>query len=329
MPCQLPLSREAAISYWGLGRYFGEPVPQNKSGHLLGHVCDLGLDPSNPNHRIYATSAAQPFHTDSADIVALLCLREAMEGGDPMGPCRSPNSALPSDNGDCPSKHWSLSRTPANASHAESPGLSSWCSSVSIYNHMLQHRRDLLEVLMSDFCVDRKGEIPPGKGPFYRMPVVHMHEGLVSIIYARGFIEVRSGPDTTTAATDKRAEAHDGLRPAGCTAPRLRPRAYAPSGPAARRGTPSPVLGGQPHIRQPPLLHPAAASHHAALAAAPCRSRPSTWLTTSRAQMSYGSTFNFSLVTSRSSTTIRSCMLDLPSGTGRTVGRNATSFDCG
>jgi len=50
-------------------------------GHLLGHVCDMGLDPNNPNHRVYATSAAQPFHTDSVDIVGLLCLREAMEGG--------------------------------------------------------------------------------------------------------------------------------------------------------------------------------------------------------------------------------------------------------
>ncbi len=52
-----------------------------RQGHLLGHVYDMGLDRTNPNHRVYATSAAQPFHTDSVDIVGLLCLREAMEGG--------------------------------------------------------------------------------------------------------------------------------------------------------------------------------------------------------------------------------------------------------
>eukprot|EP00873_Tetraselmis_striata_P037250 jgi/Tetstr1/457514/TSEL_044095.t1 len=160
--------RAAANAYWGIGRYFGEPVPQNKSGHLLGHVCDLGLDASNPNHRVYATSAAQPFHTDSADIVGLLCLREAMEGG-----------------------------------------LSSWCSSVSIYNEMLRRRPDLVHELMSDWYVDRKGEIPPGKGPYYRMPVFHMHEGVLSVIYARGFIQAAQRHSDVPRLTPQQVEALD------------------------------------------------------------------------------------------------------------------------
>jgi hypothetical protein len=42
---------------------------------------DIGQDPSNPLTRLYATHAAQPFHNDSADIVTLLCLRNAKSGG--------------------------------------------------------------------------------------------------------------------------------------------------------------------------------------------------------------------------------------------------------
>lgn len=42
---------------------------------------DLDLDPSSPDVRLYATRAAQPYHTDSCDLVALLCLRTAFQGG--------------------------------------------------------------------------------------------------------------------------------------------------------------------------------------------------------------------------------------------------------
>jgi hypothetical protein len=34
--------------------------------------------------RIYQTSERQTFHTDSSDVVGLLCIREAMEGGDSL-----------------------------------------------------------------------------------------------------------------------------------------------------------------------------------------------------------------------------------------------------
>jgi hypothetical protein len=29
---------QAALAYWGIGTYWGNPVRQNKKGHLLGHV---------------------------------------------------------------------------------------------------------------------------------------------------------------------------------------------------------------------------------------------------------------------------------------------------
>lgn len=66
---------------WGLGRYLGRPVPQNADGHMLGHVRDTGRSLTDPAARGYQTRAALPFHTDGADLVALLSLRAARSGG--------------------------------------------------------------------------------------------------------------------------------------------------------------------------------------------------------------------------------------------------------
>ena len=81
----LPVGRysieQAATIYWGLGAYFGTPVSQNGKGHLLGHVLDLGFEPDDPKVRIYQTTDRQYFHSDSCDIVGLLCLKTARKGG--------------------------------------------------------------------------------------------------------------------------------------------------------------------------------------------------------------------------------------------------------
>lgn len=74
----------AATIFCGIGAHLGSARSQNAAGHILGHVRNIGLDPNDPNARIYQTSARQSFHTDSADVVGLLCLREAMEGGDSL-----------------------------------------------------------------------------------------------------------------------------------------------------------------------------------------------------------------------------------------------------
>jgi hypothetical protein len=72
---------ESATAYWGIGTYFGNARSQNAKGHVLGHVRDLGLSSKDPNVRIYQTTERQNFHTDSCDIVALLCLKTAKTGG--------------------------------------------------------------------------------------------------------------------------------------------------------------------------------------------------------------------------------------------------------
>ncbi|MEN9418914.1 MAG: hypothetical protein RI988_2534 [Pseudomonadota bacterium] len=82
LPVQHWPLRLSAAAFYGLGLHLGHPVSQNAAGHVLGHVKDLGLRSDDPAVRIYQTAERQTFHTDSCDIVALLCLQTAREGGD-------------------------------------------------------------------------------------------------------------------------------------------------------------------------------------------------------------------------------------------------------
>lgn len=154
------LNREEIIrAYAGVGAWFGTAVSQNGLGHLVGHVKDIGNDPTDPATRIYTTSYRQPFHTDSCDIVGLLCLQPARSGG---------QSAI--------------------------------ASSTAIYLHMREHTPELADQLKIPYTYDRKGEVPAGKQATYPMPVVHEHNGVINVIYARDFIDAAMArfPDQVT-----------------------------------------------------------------------------------------------------------------------------------
>jgi hypothetical protein len=74
--------REAATAYFGIGSHLGNARSQNAKGHVLGHVRDLGRNAaSDPTARVYQTRERQTYHTDSCDVVGLLCLRTAKSGG--------------------------------------------------------------------------------------------------------------------------------------------------------------------------------------------------------------------------------------------------------
>jgi len=81
LPVDTWTRREAAIAFLVIGVQLGALRMQNAAGHLLGHVKDLGRSSDDPNTRIYQTRERQTFHTDSCDIVGLLCLRTAKSGG--------------------------------------------------------------------------------------------------------------------------------------------------------------------------------------------------------------------------------------------------------
>jgi hypothetical protein len=147
--------RLSAVAFLGLGLHWGSLRSQNSQGHLLGHVKDVGLSSQDPNVRIYQTSERQNYHTDSSDLVGLLCLQPARSGG-----------------------------------------LSSLVSSVTIYNEMRKRRPDLARVLFEPIETDRRGEVPPGKKPFFSIPVFNWHQDLLTTIYHRAYIEsARRFPD--------------------------------------------------------------------------------------------------------------------------------------
>lgn len=74
--------QEIAAAYLGIGSYLGSFRSQNAKGHLLGHVQDIGADITQPNVRYYQTNKALEYHTDSCDIVGLMCLKTSRSGGE-------------------------------------------------------------------------------------------------------------------------------------------------------------------------------------------------------------------------------------------------------
>jgi hypothetical protein len=81
LPVQRWTRRKAAIAFLAIGVHLGNLRMQNAAGHLLGHVKDLGRSSDDPNTRIYQTRERQTHHTDSCDVVGLLCLQTAKSGG--------------------------------------------------------------------------------------------------------------------------------------------------------------------------------------------------------------------------------------------------------
>lgn len=148
LPVERWTRRQAAEAFLIIGAQLGNLRMQNAEGHLLGHVRDLGRSSDDPNTRIYQTRERQTHHTDSCDVVGLLCLQTAKSGG-----------------------------------------LSSLVSSTTIFNEMRRRRPDLLRVLMEPIETDRRGEVPEGGQPYFNIPVFNYHNGLVSAIYQRQYIE--------------------------------------------------------------------------------------------------------------------------------------------
>jgi hypothetical protein len=81
LPVERWTRRQAAIAFLLIGTHLGNLRMQNAEGHLLGHVRDMGRSSDDPNTRIYQTRERQTHHTDSCDVVGLLCLQAAKSGG--------------------------------------------------------------------------------------------------------------------------------------------------------------------------------------------------------------------------------------------------------
>jgi len=139
---------QAAIAFWCIGLFVGDPVSQNAKGHLLGHVADLGgTSLKNPKNRGYQTHDGLPYHCDSCDVVGLLCMHPSKSGGE-----------------------------------------STVTSSLNIYNEMLKRRPELAAALSEPIYRDRRNEIPAGKNPWFQMPVFNFFEGHLTVSWSGGYI---------------------------------------------------------------------------------------------------------------------------------------------
>lgn len=139
---------QAAIIFLGISAHIGRPVSQNYKGHILGHVKDLGFDPTtDPTARAYHSRNELDFHSDSCDVVGLFCLHEAMKGG-----------------------------------------TSRIVSAITIYNEMLRRRPELAAALIKPFHTDRRGEVPKGKARTWKLPVFCFLDGYLSVNSGRRYI---------------------------------------------------------------------------------------------------------------------------------------------
>lgn len=82
----LPVDRlepvDIAIIYWAVGLHLGIPASNNPDGDMIGHVTDLGGDIGHPKQRGYQTRATMDYHNDQANVVGLLCIQTAKQGGE-------------------------------------------------------------------------------------------------------------------------------------------------------------------------------------------------------------------------------------------------------
>lgn len=138
---------ELEIIYFGLGMHFGNAVSQSSTGDVLGHVAVR----DRSSARGYTSDRQLDLHTDSAEIIGLLCVRKAVSGGE---------SVLAS------------SLRIHDIIRRERPDL------LEVLRHgFAYHRRGE--------AAEGAAEITP-----YNVPVFSVHAGLVSCRYVREIMEV-------------------------------------------------------------------------------------------------------------------------------------------
>lgn len=82
IPAEKYSKEELTRIFWGLGIHLGKPWAQNNKGHLVVDVTDQGKSISDTTSRGYELGEiALSYHTDAADVIGLLCLQKAYQGG--------------------------------------------------------------------------------------------------------------------------------------------------------------------------------------------------------------------------------------------------------
>ena len=155
---------DLGMLFFGLGTHFGRAVSQSSMGDRLGHVVDVGG--KDRRERAYRNSRELTMHTDRADVVGMLCIRKATEGG---------------------LSGYVSTHTIYNEILASRPELVE-----PLFTGFRYHRRG----------EESPGE--PAITP-YRVPVLSESEGVLSVVWLRAYIEMAAKELGTPLTDDERA----------------------------------------------------------------------------------------------------------------------------
>lgn len=140
---------DAAAIYWGIGSHMGQGRSQNAQGEMLGHVTDIGLD----------------FRTN------------------PNARGYQSNMKLAFHNDLMDIVGLLCLQT------ARSGGASRIVSSTAIHNAVLERRPDLIDTMYAPFPMDRRGEVPANRKPWYFGPMFERVGERLFCRYNRTYIE--------------------------------------------------------------------------------------------------------------------------------------------
>ena len=164
---------DLCMIFFGLGTHFGRAVSQSSMGDRLGHVVDVGG--KDRRERAYRNSRELTMHTDRADVVGMLCLQKAAEGG---------------------LSGYTSAHTIYNEILASRPALLE-----PLFAGFPYHRRG----------EESPGE--PAITP-YRVPVLSDSEGVLSVVWLRAYIEM-AAKELGTPLTDEELAALDAFEEVG------------------------------------------------------------------------------------------------------------------
>jgi hypothetical protein len=88
-------------------------------------------------------------------------------------------------------------------------GESSIASAVTVYNDMLERRPELLRVLCEPYYRDRRGEIPPGMEPWYKLAIFNCFQGYFAASIEPTYIGSADRFDAVPAMTPLQREAFE------------------------------------------------------------------------------------------------------------------------
>ncbi len=94
---------------------------------------------------------------------------------------------------------------------ARSGGASTIVSSETVYNEMRARAPDLIDELFQPFQIDRRGEVPRGAKPWYRVPIFNWHAGRLTTYYVRRYIYSARRFDDVPPLTARQEAAFDAL----------------------------------------------------------------------------------------------------------------------